>query len=372
MQPLLLLFAAAAAGLLVGCGLGLAVFKTGARRRHLLWSAPLAAMAASAGLAIAIEGGIDAAFRVPALWWTSGALLLAMITGWLGAVASFPLRAMYEVAWGGSKDDSERVRQLVETPAARTPWPSFVEGFTAAFDGFRYLCYRPQLWRYGVLPIVINMFLVLGVLLTLLAGGWLLADWFDSLFPDGTGWLILEIMAVVLIIAAACGLALITWKVLEGVLCGHFYGKLARHVELDLGTEPDELREISLSYQLYDTARDVFSLIGINVGFLALHIIPVIGSIAGFCGAAYFDCLLFGRDYFDFPLALRGKRRSEKLAFIRGHRAHTLGLGTSVLLFNFVPIVGSVVLTTAAVGAVLLYHRIGVDAAKPRAGVAQS
>src|SRR4029079_4257994 len=48
--------------------------------------------------------------------------------------------------------------------------------------------------------------------------------------------------------------------------------------------------------------------------------------------------------------------RSEKVAFARSHRGQTLGLGAVVLLFNFVPVVGPILMTAAVAGSVLLYH----------------
>ena len=72
----------------------------------------------------------------------------------------------------------------------------------------------------------------------------------------------------------------------------------------------------------------------------------------------YFTCSTLGFEYFDYLLSLRGLRRSEKLAFARRRRPFTLGLGTSVAVLAFVPIINAVFLTTAVVGAVLLHKRL--------------
>ncbi|MEK6235627.1 MAG: EI24 domain-containing protein [Planctomycetales bacterium] len=53
---------------------------------------------------------------------------------------------------------------------------------------------------------------------------------------------------------------------------------------------------------------------------------------------------------------LRGVSRREKLARIRDRRRTALGLGASVFLLNFVPLLGSVLLTASVVGAVLLFR----------------
>ena len=88
-------------------------------------------------------------------------------------------------------------------------------------------------------------------------------------------------------------------------------------------------------------------------------VIPVVLNLL-ISGSLYYDALLFGEDYFDYPLALRGKRRHEKKEFVRKHRYYTLGLGAAVFLAGFIPIVGAVLLAAAVVGAVQLHRRLEV------------
>jgi uncharacterized protein involved in cysteine biosynthesis len=166
------------------------------------------------------------------------------------------------------------------------------------------------------------------------------------------------VFVAIALLAVALALAAGTWLVLNGILCGHYHGKLARQVELLLGMRPEDMKELSFRYQVADTFRDLGALLVINTGFLLLNVVPVIGTIVGTAGALYCNCFVFGMDYLDFPLSLRGLRRAEKRAFGKRHRGHTVGLGAAVFACNFVPIVGSVALSTAAAGAVLLHRRL--------------
>ena len=75
-------------------------------------------------------------------------------------------------------------------------------------------------------------------------------------------------------------------------------------------------------------------------------------------GALYYDSLLFGSDYLDYPLALRGLRRHEKQEFLKRRRPYVLGRGTTVFLASLLPFVGAVLLAVAVVGAVLLHRRL--------------
>ena len=230
-------------------------------------------------------------------------------------------------------------------------------GIAAPLEGLRYLVAHAELWRYAILPIVLNV-LVTGLVLLILvgAGAWFAVRIHPSFSPTWWGT-VLEILAGAGILVVALALAAIAWLLLNGILCGHFYAKLAKRVELQLGTPPEALREVPLGQQIVDTFRDVGALLAINIGLLLLNIVPLVGSVAALLLGVYFDGFIFGRDYLDYPMSLRGMPRAMKLQLARSHRWQTIGLGTGVFAFTLVPIVGSVLNAGAAVGAVLLFHR---------------
>ena len=111
-------------------------------------------------------------------------------------------------------------------------------------------------------------------------------------------------------------------------------------------------------YQVIDGIVDFAIVAGTATGCFVLGCIPVVGFILGGAISLYVDCYVFGEDYLDYPLALRGLRHAEKRAFCNRHRPQVLGLGATVLLMNFVPLAGSIFLTTAAAGSVLLHRRL--------------
>lgn len=238
----------------------------------------------------------------------------------------------------------------------------FREGFRAPWEGFLFMKQNPALWRFGVAPVVVNLLITLVVLLLLIAAAIGFAVYLHPRFPDATGGLVLEVLSVVALVILVAAVSAAVWALLAGILGGHYYGKLAEEVERKLGIPPDRLREIPLRYQIVDALRDFGALAGINGLFLMMNCIPGIGSVFGAVGAFLFNCYVFGRDYFDFPMALRGIRRAEQRAFYRRRRPETLGLGAAALVFNLIPVVGAVLLTTATAGAVLLYRRLEEDA----------
>jgi CysZ protein len=235
---------------------------------------------------------------------------------------------------------------------------AFAEGFATPFQGFAYMTRHAVLWRYAVIPIVLNLLITIAIVaLTIWAATALYAH-YEPRMPEGAWGGLVRLLAVVVLVIAAGGLAVVTWMFLNGVLCGHFYGRLAAQVEMQLGVPASDLRELSLTYQAIDVVRDVSALALINVACLLLNFVPVIGSMTAPFVAFYYDSFIFGMEYLDFPLALRGWRRDQKWAFARRHRWHTVGLGAAVLLCNFVPILGPVMLSCAATGAVLLHRRL--------------
>jgi CysZ protein len=294
---------------------------------------------------------------------------LASLCGLLSAVLLAPFHVLIwrlsrRASAAPAPTDGRTAEQLAPSvivnplPVDEPPAAAFRHGWAAPWEGFGYLCQHPRLWWHGVLPVVLNV-LITGVVLLLLL---VVAVWFVAslhpLFPAGWGWLALEVLCAVGFLVLAVGLALVAWSLLQGVLCGHYLAKLACAVEIQLGLPPDQIQEVSWGYQVVDACRDVAALVAINGGFLLLHVLPGIGSVLGVAGSLYYDWLLFGAEYFDYPLALRGKRRDEKKQFIRRHRYYTLGLGAAVFLANFIPVVGAVLLATAVVGAVLLHRRL--------------
>lgn len=235
---------------------------------------------------------------------------------------------------------------------------AFWDGFKSPWNGFRYMWQEPKLWRYGLMPLLLNL-LVTGVLAIALVGAavYCIVALHPS-FADGWLWRAVEACVVVAILMAAFAMAAIAWLILQSIFCSHFYAKLAEQVELRLGMNRSDIQSVALSHEIVDALHDSGFLIVANLGMFLLNFLPGIGSVIGVTGSYYFTCMTLGQEYFEYPLSLRGKRRQEKLAFAHRHRPQTLGLGTGVAAVSFVPLLNAVLLTTAVTGAVLLHRNM--------------
>jgi CysZ protein len=236
---------------------------------------------------------------------------------------------------------------------------AFVEGLQAPITGFDFMGKNPKLWRYGILPVAVNLLLTGLVLLALIGAGAYFATVLHPKFDPGFWGRLKEILMIVVSFVLVCGFTFAFWIVMQIAACGYFYGRLAVQVERLLGMKDGEIVELPLLQEVADTAWDSLLLVAINLLFLLVQfVVPVVGAVVGIAGSYYFTCFALGREYWDYPLSLRGLRRKEKHEFARRHRWHTLGLGTAVMILFLIPIVNAVLLTTAVTGAVLLHRKL--------------
>ena len=235
----------------------------------------------------------------------------------------------------------------------------FWEGAGAPARGLLYLLKHPDLWSYAILPMLISLTITLLVLTGLAWAGYHILTWMHGWahFSATTLGRVQEVFAAIFVVAALLALAAATYLLASGILTGWFNERLALKVELQLGTPAGELKAMSFKYQVVDGIVDFLVVAGTAAGCFLIGCIPVVGLL-GAAANFYVDWFVMGYDYVDIPLALRGMRRADKRAFAKKFRPQVMGLGAVVFALNFVPVVGNVLLTTAAIGAVLLHQRL--------------
>jgi CysZ protein len=249
-------------------------------------------------------------------------------------------------------------QQYLECPQAGSFASAFKEGVSAPQYGLSYLLDHPGLWRYAVIPLVLNIIVTVAAFFLFVAAVIGIIMYLHPLFSPTWGWRLLEIACGIALVAVALVATLVFWMLMQAIFCGIFHGRLARKVELQLGLSPESLKDAPLGEQITDTLGGITLLVAVNGGLLFLNLVPILGWIASVAGGFYYDCSFVGREYLDYPLSLRGLPRREKLKFIRKYRGQTLGLGTVVFFTNFIPLVGFVTLVTAVAGSVLLHRRL--------------
>ena len=256
------------------------------------------------------------------------------------------------------------LHELVVPPAG-SRLGQFFEGLLVPWVGLKVLAGRPSLWGYAIIPVLINIAIVIVALLSMFAIGSALLTGLILALGEGwwEGWWLIATIAIVIvgllaIIMICIAAAFIIWRLVSAIFCGYFYGKIAAAVEQELGLNPSEMRDISMWREMKDALIDLAWLLISLALALVISLIPFIGAPVALVYSLYFQILTCGRDQFSFPLSLRGKHRAERVEFCREHLAHTMGVGTVVLLMAFIPIVGALFLVTAAAGSVILHRRL--------------
>jgi CysZ protein len=234
----------------------------------------------------------------------------------------------------------------------------YVEGISAAADGFRFLCRYPSLWQYGVWAVLTNIAVAFASLLITFQVGTTSWRSFSAELPIAWWAPFVEWTGFIAILLLALGIGLICYMLLQSVFCAWAFSKLAYRVELFLGALPEDLSEISYSGQIIDALRAAAKLLLIDVGLLFLNIIPVVGTVAALAIGYYMHAVILGAEFLGYPQEMRGVRWAQRQQFAKRWRPSTVGLGTIVAGLMLIPIVGAMFQTTAVVGAVLLNRRI--------------
>ena len=362
-------------GTLLGGGVLTALVK---KTRHLFWILPLLnvglyflcypliTMVAGVYLGANLDLDLSHPLKPAGLYVTLLSVPLFAFGGCVSAMALSPIHAVLvrrRARESGRPSESPPNGQRGSIlPTTESPphlsGNQFVAGLTAPLYGLHYMMRHPALWRYGLLPLLLNLLITAVLFVGLIVAAVFCFNWLPESFPEGWLWTFAAILVALTLLVVAAGLTFVAWMVLQGILCGHFYGKLAERVERQLGTPDDQIKDVPLLQQVHDTFRNLGFLAAVNVACLCVQIVPGIGSLLGICGSWYFNCFTLGLEYLDYPMALRGMRRKEQRAVAKRHRPATLGLGSTVLATALIPVVGAVLLTTAVVGAVLLYHQL--------------
>ncbi|TAL36421.1 MAG: hypothetical protein EPN93_08325 [Spirochaetes bacterium] len=235
------------------------------------------------------------------------------------------------------------------------------EGVSAPFRAVSFIARNKGLLRYIAIPFVLNLFLIVAIF-------W----WaFGSLFPmasallQGEAWY----MAVLRWIAGPVLFLLLTiacffiYSITGNIVSAPFNDPLSARVEhIIAGTaveEPFSLRILARDIwrMTKNIVKFLFIIVMFNILFLALNIVPGIGSavysLLSFSAAMFF----FGFNFFDFALERHRYEFRRKMDVLWRFKFMTAGVGLGFALITFVPVLGFLGMSLCTVGATELYVR---------------
>ncbi|HET9625669.1 MAG TPA: EI24 domain-containing protein [Kofleriaceae bacterium] len=232
---------------------------------------------------------------------------------------------------------------------------------------------HPKLWKYVVAPALITALLLVGLVIGVLELVHPISHWVHGHLParlaDAAGTTITAVIGVVLWIAVP-----ILFVPLAGVVAGPFAEKLSERLEAALTGQPaaDTTFGDFLHGLVLAVAHGLRRLIAALFGLLVVFIIgwaPVIGAIAGVVVAAWIAAHSAAYDSYDAVLGRRLLPYGAKLAYLKQHRARTMGLGAAVAGMLLVPGLNLVALGLGAAGATVASLELERRAALPTAYV---
>lgn len=233
------------------------------------------------------------------------------------------------------------------------------KGFSIPFDSFGEIRRNSPLWRYIMIPLIINI-IIFGAGFALL---WIFrVDLIELIWAyPGDSWL-LEILWYtlgVIVFALASLMAYFLFTPLGCLIASPFNDSLAGKSEQIFDPEIPQT-EIPLS------ARAIFATIGrelvkvlaiglvMGISFL-LNLLPGIGSVFSIVFIAFFGSWVFSLEYLDYPMNRHGYKLSEILAIIRQNRGYCMGFGLGAMLLLMIPILNLLCIPVCVVGATKLF-----------------
>ena len=128
------------------------------------------------------------------------------------------------------------------------------------------------------------------------------------------------------------------------ILLSPFLGKIAEETVKAVKGEEFAESELTFTQSLVRSTRVnlmyIFRELLTNLLFLALGVIPLIGSLVSAVGMFATQSKFLGYGLMDFPLEHRGLSMTESIAFVRKRDGLSMGLGAGYLLMMLVPLVG--------------------------------
>ncbi len=241
-----------------------------------------------------------------------------------------------------------------------------VSGATYPFRGLWLLIGTPRLWRYALIPLLIN--LVLGALLygLLLNAG--LREIDTTVAQAPLGGLIGPLLRVLLILLLLIVIGFLVASF--GVMLGSpWYSRLSEEIELScLGSappaEPLSAQGIArdLLRALLFELKKLVLIVGIGLPVLLLNLLPVAGQILSTIGGLLLGSTITCLDFFDGPLERRRLRFRDKLGVIRRLQPSSLAFGLVSLGLISIPLVNLLVIPLCVTsGTLFLCNSLGRD-----------
>ena len=236
----------------------------------------------------------------------------------------------------------------------------FVSGALYPLYAAAVLVRAPQLWRYVLIPLLVNLLVGVTLYAGLLYGG---LNAIEGLVAGLPVWA--AVFGALLRVLLIVGLLIATGFVLVrfGVVLGSpWYTRLSAELELLRGGQPLPEQGAGLSMALRDLGRalafelrKLLLVVAIGALLLLLNLIPVAGQVLATAGWIALGATITCLDFFDYPLERRLLRFRAKLGVIRRSLPASAGFGLVCLALVSIPFVNLLSIPLCVAAGTLFY-----------------
>jgi CysZ protein len=228
----------------------------------------------------------------------------------------------------------------------------------------------PRLWRYVLIPMLVNFLVGVTLYAGLLYAG---LSAIDGLVAGLPAWA--AVLGALLRVLLIIGLLIATGFVLVrfGVVLGSpWYTKLSAELELVRGGQPLPEQAAGWSAALRDLSRalafelrKLLLVVAIGALLLLLNLIPVAGQVLATVGWIALGATITCLDFFDYPLERRLLSFRAKLGVVRRSLPASAGFGLVCLALVSIPFVNLLSIPLCVTAGTLFYcDRIELSAHK--------
>lgn len=236
---------------------------------------------------------------------------------------------------------------------------AFLQGASYPIQAVGLLASKLSLLKYVIIPILVNIFVGAALYAGLLAAGMNTIDQLTAGMPGWAAILAIVLKAVlVVILFVAIGFVLLRFGV---VLGAPWYGQLAESIErLTIGGQvspPLTLAAIArdLWQALMFELKKLLLLIGCGIPILLLNFIPVAGSLLVVIASTMLSAIIVCLDFFEPSLSRRYLAFRKKLDLIRRTFPASAGFGLFGLLLVAIPFLNLLAIPVCVAGGTLFF-----------------
>jgi CysZ protein len=236
----------------------------------------------------------------------------------------------------------------------------FISGALYPVYAFSLLARTPRLWRYVLLPIIVNILVGATLYAGLLFGGLRAIDGFVAGLPEWAAVLgaLLRLLLIIGVLIAT-GFVLVRFGV---VLGAPWYSKLSAELELLRSGQPPPEQTAGLSASMRDLGRalafeirKLLLVLAIGALLLLLNLIPVAGQLLATAGWVALGATISCLDFFDYPLERRLLSFRAKLGVIRRAMPASAGFGLVCLGLVSIPFFNLLLIPLCVVAGTLFF-----------------